>query len=256
MQSIEENWNMMADAYEQFTEGEDSYSYKIEWPCISDMLPELEGKTVIDLGCGTGRFTFLLEKMRPRKIVGIDLSQKMVDCALEKAKRQKSAACFYKGDISEMCVEEKFDFCFASTVSHYIKDLKRLFTNIYNILNQDGICIMSVMNPVYTAQYPIKHGDAFPNDDEWTVRYLDQNERSYVQPWIEYNSHIDNYLSCSYHHTFSDYVNAIVLSGFSILEMQEPAPPEEWKEKYPNRYNAFIETPSYLIMKIKKQGNQ
>lgn len=84
MQNIEENWDIMVNAYEQFTGSEDSYSYKIEWPCIHSMLPDLKGKSVIGLGCGTGRFTFLLEKENPNKLVGIDISQ--INCAQEKAK--------------------------------------------------------------------------------------------------------------------------------------------------------------------------
>lgn len=54
---IERNWDEMAKTYEEFTEEEDSYSYTIEWPCIKEMLPGLNGKTVLDLGCGTGRFS-------------------------------------------------------------------------------------------------------------------------------------------------------------------------------------------------------
>ncbi len=53
---IEINWDEMSRAYEGFTEKADSYSYAIEWPCIKGMLPALNGKKVLDLGCGTGRF--------------------------------------------------------------------------------------------------------------------------------------------------------------------------------------------------------
>lgn len=59
---IEKNWNDMAEAYEDFTESADSYSYAIEWPCIREMLPQLNRKRILNLGCGTGRFSFLFEK--------------------------------------------------------------------------------------------------------------------------------------------------------------------------------------------------
>lgn len=252
MNGIEHSWDRMAAAYEDFTESEHSYSYTIEWPCIKDMLPDLKHKSVLDLGCGTGRFTFLLEELQPRKVTGVDISQNMLDIARQKAALKHSKAEFIKEDISRLNTDQKYDFVFSSTVTHYIKDLDSLFTKIFAMLNERCFCIMSVMNPVYTAQYPISNGDAFPGDDEWAVRYLDKRERSYIQPWIEYDDEIEDYLSSSSHHTFSDYINAIVKAGFSIVEIQEPGPPERWKEEQPSRFNAFIETPSFMMLKMLK----
>lgn len=252
MDSIEQNWDHMALAYEDFTEGEDSYSYTIEWPCIQGMLPDLEDKYVLDLGCGTGRFTFLFENFKPRKITGIDLSQAMLDKANEKAAARNSNTAFIKEDISKLDTGKQYDFIFSSTVTHYIKDLGGLFKIIYSVLKTKGFCIISAMNPVYTAQYPISRNGSFPGDDEWVVRYLDKSERAYVQPWIELNDDIEDYLSTSFHHTFSDYINAIANAGLSIVEMREPAPPEKWKTEQPKRYNAFIETPSFMVLKLMK----
>nr|WP_294489323.1 class I SAM-dependent methyltransferase [uncultured Anaerosporobacter sp.] len=96
MNTIEENWNVMAMAYENFTENPDSYSYSIEWPCVQKMLPNIKGKRILDLGCGTGRFTFLLENEEPDVITGIDLSQQMLDIARDKAQRNHSNAIFQK----------------------------------------------------------------------------------------------------------------------------------------------------------------
>ncbi len=74
MNEIKSDWNHMAQAYEEFNNAENSYSYNIEWPCIRKLLPDLKGKTVVDLGCGSGIFTFLLEQNKPSTITGIDLS--------------------------------------------------------------------------------------------------------------------------------------------------------------------------------------
>lgn len=81
MKSIKEDWNAMAAAYEEFNTAEDSYSYNIEWACIRKLLPELKGKSVLDLGCGTGIFTFLLEAYEPERLIGIDLSEEMLAIA-------------------------------------------------------------------------------------------------------------------------------------------------------------------------------
>ncbi|SHJ31888.1 class I SAM-dependent DNA methyltransferase [Lutispora thermophila] len=251
---IEKNWDDMAKAYEDFTEKEDSYSYAIEWPCIQKILPKLNDKRILDLGCGTGRFSFLFEKENPLSVLGVDISEHMLSIAKEKAKSRGSKVEFIQGDISNWhtYIDGKFDFIFSSTTFHYIKDIKDLFCNMYSALEDKGVCIVSLMHPIYTAQYPVDKNGEFPSDDEWVVRYLDKSKRAYVQPWIEYNDNIENYLSMSYHHTVGDYFNAIINAGFRIEKVEEPSPPESWKQSCYIRYNAFIETPSYMIIKLSK----
>lgn len=255
---IEINWDNMAKAYEDFTENEDSYSYSIEWPCIQKMLPPLNHKKILDLGCGTGRFSFLFEKENPLSVLGVDISEHMLNIAKEKAKAKNSKVKFIQGDISNsnIYVNRKFDFIFSSTTFHYIKDIKSLFKYIFHALNDTGICIVSLMHPVYTAQYPVDKNGEFTSDDEWVVRYLDKSKRAYIQPWIEFNEDINNYLSMSYHHTVSDYFNAIIDAGFTIEKVEEPSPPENWRKKFYHRYNAFIETPSFMILKLSKSFNE
>ncbi len=255
MNDIKIDWNSMAKAYEEFNNAEDSYSFNIEWPCIKELLPDLNGKSVVDLGCGTGIFTFLLEKSDSSKLIGIDLSEEMLQIARDKAAASNSKSEFVLHDAATCCevIEEPVDFIFSSTTSHYIENLGQLFENVAKSLKVGGECIFSIIHPVYSAMYPVEHADgSFPEDEEWNVRYLDKSMRAYIQPWLEYNDAYENRLSKSYHHTMSDYMNAIVGAGLSIEKVCEPMAPEEWKETQPYRYEGFLETPVYMIIKMRK----
>lgn len=252
---IEANWNEMAQAYEDFTCGEDSYSNQIEWKSIKTMKLNLKGKKLLDLGCGTGRFSFLFEEFKPKQVLGIDMSEKMIQIGKGIAKERKSIVQFLQSDIENMSniQDNSFDFIFSSTTLHYIKNLDGIMKEINRILVKEGTCILSVINPVYSACYPIINDNRdFPKDEDWTIRYLNKRLRGYVQPWIEYNDKIKDFLSYSYHYTMSDYINAIVKSGLQIEELIEPLPPEEWREKNSGRYNAYMDTPIYAIFRIKK----
>ncbi len=242
------NWNKMANAYEDFTNSPNSYSNRIEWPAIKLLIPNLENKAIIDLGCGTGRFTFLLEDYHPKKIIGMDISSEMIDMARMFGKDKKSTIEFIQNDIEDLsCIEdESIDFVFSSTTFHYLKDLKRIMQEIKRILKPGGLFILSVIHPVYSAQYPII------NDEEWKVKYLNKELRAYIQPWIEYNNEIENYLSFSYHHTMSDYINNIIEAELMIKSLSEPLPPEDWKASSLSRYNGYMNTPTYAIFEIKK----
>lgn len=254
MSKIKEDWDAMAQAYEEFNNSPDSYSYNIEWPTIQTMLPSLEDKAILDVGCGTGIFTFLLEQYHPAEIKGLDLSDSMLKIAQKKAEQQNSKATFVSGDATYMnqIGENKWDLIFSSTTSHYIKDLDLFFENMAKSLNNQGTAVLSIIHPVYSAMYPIAHGERFPEDEDWNVNYLDQSARAYIQPWIEYNDAYEDRLSRSYHHLFSNYINAIVKAGLKIDEIQEPLPPEVWKAECPGRYESYIETPVYMILKLSK----
>lgn len=253
---IKSNWDKMAKAYEDFTGGEDSYSNLIEWKTIKTIIPNLKDKRVLDLGCGTGRFSFMFEKLGPKQIVGIDISDSMLEIGRKYAKEKNSIVKFIKNDIENMkdISSNSFDFIFSSTTLHYLKTLDNIMKEIERILVPGGTCILSVIHPVYTSYYPVENNSgSFPKDEEWKVNYLDKSIRAYIQPWIEYNPEIDNYLSYSYHHTMSDYINNIVKSGLQIEELLEPMPPDEWKDNNIGRYYGYIETPVYAIFKLNKK---
>lgn len=68
------------DIYEIFSIAED-YPNKI----YNFLLPKIQGKTVLDLGCGTGKF---MQKFydKAHKYYGLDLSEKQLNIAKEKVK--------------------------------------------------------------------------------------------------------------------------------------------------------------------------
>lgn len=58
----------------------------LENPIIKSMLPPLQGKTILDLGCGDGNMTKYFIAMGAKKVVGIDVSKKN-DSGSKKNKR-------------------------------------------------------------------------------------------------------------------------------------------------------------------------
>lgn len=254
-QDFQHNWSKMAVAYENYTSASTSYGNTIEIPAIKKLLPKLENKSILDLGCGSGRFCFLFEEQQPKRVIGIDFSEEMVQIAQEIALERKSGCEFIQGDIEDLSMidSDSMDFVFSSTVLHFISDIKGVMKEIKRVLKPDGTCLLSVIHPVYSAQYPLMREDGgFPEVTDWKVRYLNKVMRAYVQPWIQYNSEIENYLTHSYHHTMADYINSIIGAGLSITSLTEPMPPEEWEFNKPKRFHEFLNTPTYAVFKLKK----
>src|SRR5436309_14596070 len=54
---------------------------------LADALEIAPGDTVIDVGCGSGVLALVAAKLGAAKVYGVDLSQRAVDAAREKARR-------------------------------------------------------------------------------------------------------------------------------------------------------------------------
>jgi ubiquinone/menaquinone biosynthesis C-methylase UbiE len=49
-----------------------------EWPAIQAMLPDLTGRSVVDLGCGYGWFVRWAREAGADHVLGLDVSEKML----------------------------------------------------------------------------------------------------------------------------------------------------------------------------------
>jgi len=93
---------------------------------------------ILDLGCGDGKLTENLSALVPNGFVlGIDASQGMIDVARQK---EKDNLKFRLSDINKLeLLPDKFDIIFSNATLHWIKDHKKLWKNLKNILSDNGI---------------------------------------------------------------------------------------------------------------------
>lgn len=98
---------------------------------------ELQGKLVLDAGCGNGRYTKIAREYGG-EVVGIDLSQ-AIDEAFENFKGDPKAH-FVQGDLFKLPFKkETFDFIFSNGVLMHTGDAKKAFISIASRLNNKGI---------------------------------------------------------------------------------------------------------------------
>lgn len=71
-----------------------------EWPAIQAMLPVLTGKRVLDLGCGYGWFCRRARAAGAVKVLGIDLSEKMLTRARELT--EDTDISYQRGDLEQL----------------------------------------------------------------------------------------------------------------------------------------------------------
>lgn len=110
------------------------YIYSVK--CLGD----LNGKKVIDIGCGTGGFSILLAKLGAF-VEGCDISPKAIEIAKMKAEINKvsdvvkfKVNSFYNLEYDS----SSFDFAIGQNVLHHLQDKKDAVSPLHRILKKGG----------------------------------------------------------------------------------------------------------------------
>ncbi len=118
----------------------------VEKPTMLSLLPDLKGKKLLDLGCGTGGHLQLYLKRGAAKVIGTDLSEKMLEQAekdLQKCGQFSGRFSLYHLPMEKLAElpECHFDVITSSFAFHYIEDFPALLASIANKLKPNGILV-------------------------------------------------------------------------------------------------------------------
>lgn len=197
-----------------------------EWPAFRALLPELLNKRVLDLGCGFGWHCRYVRQQQARPVVGVDLSEKMLERA--RATTNDPEIEYRRSAIEEIDFPvEAFDLVLSSLALHYVERFDIVCQRVHHCLAADGSFVFSVEHPMFTALaaqqwYLGPEGERlhWPVDDY-------QKEGPRQTQWLA-----DDVVK--YHRTVATYVNTLIDSGFRISKLLEPEPPPEMLAEQPD----------------------
>ena len=95
-----------------------------EWSQLKQLLPDFEGKRVLDLGCGYGWHCIYAAQQKAASVHGVDISKKMLAVAEEKAEITLSPIKQCNG--GSAIFQGILDVVISSLAFHYVKDFKQL----------------------------------------------------------------------------------------------------------------------------------
>ena len=96
---------------------------------------DIEGRSALDVGCGSGRYDIEFAHRGAQRVLGIDLADQMIDLARDLAqKAQYDAICeFVQGDFLTYELDEQFDYSIAIGVFDYVQDAVALLTKMRSV---------------------------------------------------------------------------------------------------------------------------
>ncbi len=189
-----------------------------EWSELQKLLPDFNGKHVLDLGCGYGWHCLYAAEHGAVSVLGTDISGKMLEAAEEKNPHDKIR--YQKGAMEDLEFPEgSYDVVISSLAFHYIKDFSSLVKKISTWMAEEGSFVFSVEHPVFTSNgnqdwYYDDQGNIlhFPVDNYY---YEGEREAVFLGEKV-----------IKYHRTLTTYLDTLLQNGFVIEHIIEPAPPE------------------------------
>jgi SAM-dependent methyltransferase len=231
-------WLELARDYERARTREDSLDRLVEWPAQRALLGDVTGRSVLDVGCGSGSKLAELVELGAAAAVGIDISGTFVSA-------QPPRLQFVQGDLSELesvpeLTGRTFDRILFLQSFGYAKDPVRTLRSARRMLAEDGFIVLTRTHPV---RYAVERAEQ--NGTSLGEEYFSTGSFSYTHGW---NREI---ALTKRPYTISDLLNVFGAAGLWIEKAIEPQLSEDAQRRYPHKKLWMNKYLGILILKLR-----
>ncbi|MEM1259097.1 MAG: class I SAM-dependent methyltransferase [Bacteroidota bacterium] len=228
-------YETLAERYNELIDHKPHNAY-YDRPNTLKLMGEVEGKYILDAGCGPGKYAEELFAGKA-EVIGFDLSPKMVALAKERNGRPDS---FFVHDLSEplnMFEDEHFDMVVSALALHYIQDWNPVVKEFHRVLKIGGSVVVSIEHPFFEYTY-------FKSKKYFRVENV-------TAIWRGFGGRIK---VPSYRRSLMACLKPFTENGFYIDELIEPLPIAEFEALDPRHFKELQEFPAFMCFRAKKSG--
>jgi len=212
------------------------------------LVGRLSGQTVLDLACGEGFYTRLLKTHGASRVLGVDLSRRMIELARASDLESPLGVEYTVGDAREFRTEEQFDLVTAAYLLNYAdteEALAAMCLTISTALKPGGRFVTVNNNP---SQSPTRF--------EATRKYgFTKSISEDLRPGtpITYTVFQDgeSFSFENYYLSRSAHDRALARAGLQEIEWLPPLVSPEWQGE-PGHWDAFFADPSIVFLQCRK----
>jgi 2-polyprenyl-3-methyl-5-hydroxy-6-metoxy-1,4-benzoquinol methylase len=198
-------------------------------PAIFALLGEVQGKRILDAGCGQGYLCRLLAG-RGALVTGIEPAQGWYDYAAEREQREHLGITYLQADLSLFTsLIETFDVIIANMVLMDIPDYKAAIRNCIAALKPGGSFIFSLLHPCFEEP-----------GAEWARKgYVEV--RDYLHEQVKPQT-----FGYFFHRPLSSYLNLVIQEGCILQQIIESQLGEELAQQLGNDRDVYV--PSFIVI--------
>jgi len=232
-------WVQLANDYERARTRLDSLDRLVEWPAQRDLLGDVAGRSVLDVGCGNGGKLVELVRAGATRGVGVDISGNFLT-ALPPAMQ------LIRGDLSDLdalpeLVGRSFDRILFLQSFGYATDPVRTLQAARAMLAEDGFILLSRTHPV---RYAVERAEQ--NQTSLGEEYFSTASFSY-----KHSGWNDQVALTKRPYTISDLINEFSAAGLWIETAAEPQLSEDARRRYPHKQAWMNKYLGILIFKLR-----
>jgi SAM-dependent methyltransferase len=237
-QEVAQYWDQNAALWaDHVRRGWDAFREHFNNPAMLEFIGDVDGKRVLDAGCGEGYNTRLLAG-RGARMVGVDISPRMIEFARQEERREPLGIRYEMASFSDLAVfgDASFDLVVSFMALMDGPDFEGAVEEISRVLLPGGELIYSITHPCFATR-----GFGWTHDEEGNVTGLTVadyfDDRSWVERWkfsqAPSPEDVALFAVPRFPRTLSQYLNALVGAGFVLKAIEEPRPSEALCQQHP-----------------------
>jgi ubiquinone/menaquinone biosynthesis C-methylase UbiE len=239
---LREEWTQLAPAWiRESREGANpSRKGLLDGPML-EACGDARGFTVLDCGCGEGRFCRLLLDRGAERVLGIDLCPPMIIAAAQLATGKDG---YVLADVQEMGFlrDNTFDLVLSYLNQCDLPDFESNSREVFRVLKPGGRFIVANLHPMRSAAggwLRTEHGSKL---HVILDRYFDEGARRWQMMGLYFTN---------FHRTLSTYIRGYRRAGFAIEEIIEPTVEAENLKRFPE-LDDELRVPNFIIVVLTK----
>jgi ubiquinone/menaquinone biosynthesis C-methylase UbiE len=246
------SWEKVASWYDQYVSEISDFHRDLIIPGVTELIPEIKDKNIIDIGCGQGVLCRHLAQLGAT-VKGIDASKKLIDIARNKSKHMRNVS--YNMLSAEKLVgvpSAHYDVAISVLALQNMRDLESVIAEVSRVLKKGGLFIIVMNHPCF--RIPRQSGWGMDEKRRLQYRRIDKYMSCMAIPIQMHPGDAPELVTWTFHRPLSVYIGDLSKNGMAVDVFNE------WVSKRMSQHgknanaenNARYEIPIFLAMRAIK----